>query len=790
MSTRQLTATDFTEPFSEEDFIDGLYRKVVLRSKTEGSHFDPDILLITFEGAIVDIVRLSESATTDVEMLQTSYKDTKEEHTNILNEVTHRWSNIIKNFNDIDERVKAVSGRATFVGEQLEQLHTKRTRAEECKSLMNYFAQFRDAKDKRLDSIFTDPEKIHEGAMIIIKLREISREFKNEAWYDARAAVQDKYTEIERDLMNQYITAYEEQDIEVMCECAHTLFAFESYSQCVDHYLTRHPYLLNAMEESTSGGMYGATTAPAPLTIPDPNDRLDDGDDDAPAALRLPEPPKPPDSAKITAFFAEIYDECDQEVEKIHSIFKDPENVIGRFIEKVFTIKIKNYVDRVLQDIKEHDGLNLYLEILTTLHQQIYKLSERMNKFEINDVSLTSRLCELIMDTYTATYIEDEIFNLKLESQAILKEFYQSINHDQRVKLSENTQAMEKFLAGGASLSSGFADRSRYSVRSFLGGDALASSTMLSAEVALSIISLSQQSSERVQKLSTPQELAHHASRVYLTTLDMIGVDHVIYALYFRASSGVSSTVRGEPNLDIFDISNVANYIFHLLQLHFRNQIEPLLSGHYDIHRQITDRKNKIQDMAEDSIAESLVKVQLAILEHLKKLLSAQNKKDYRPPEDDISMLGKPLTKACEKTVGYLQNIRVKLQASLDGVNYQRFVVELLTRFHRMLVEHMRSFTISSVGGMILSRDMAEYRKTVDEFKVPALDGPFHLLHEVCNVFVMKEENVRAVLDEGSNLSRLPRSFLQSLIAQRADYRGTLVRTRSPRPPFAHHESI
>ncbi|KAK8780352.1 hypothetical protein V5799_018308 [Amblyomma americanum] len=71
-------------------------------------------------------------------------------------------------------------------------------------------------------------------------------------------------------------------------------------------------------------------------------------------------------------------------------------------------------------------------------------------------------------------------------------------------------------------------------------------------------------------------------------------------------------------------------------------------------------------------------------------------------------------------------------------------------------------------GGMILICDHNEYRKCARQFKIPALDKMFDVLHALCNLLVVAPENLKDVCRD-DQLASLERSVLVNFVQLRTD---------------------
>ena len=103
------------------------------------------------------------------------------------------------------------------------------------------------------------------------------------------------------------------------------------------------------------------------------------------------------------------------------------------------------------------------------------------------------------------------------------------------------------------------------------------------------------------------------------------------------------------------------------------------------------------------------------MIQMLSQLLAAQKKTDYRPEEPDIphtTQVSAQLTRAtpsyicscmnllqsCTKAVALIKECTEAITVSLDGKNAEVVLMEYGMRVHRILYEHILTFTVNSAG--------------------------------------------------------------------------------------------
>ena len=119
-----------------------------------------------------------------------------------------------------------------------------------------------------------------------------------------------------------------------------------------------------------------------------------------------------------------------------------------------------------------------------------------------------------------------------------------------------------------------------------------------------------------------------------------------------------------------------------------------------------------------------------------------QRKTDFKPEMEMVDTLNTP---ACLTVVQYFSSMIKHIKDRLDGKSLENVLSELGIRFHRVIYEHLQQFQFNSAGAMCAICDMNEYRKCVKELGVPLVTTLFDTLHALCNLLLVKPENLKQV---------------------------------------------
>jgi len=110
------------------------------------------------------------------------------------------------------------------------------------------------------------------------------------------------------------------------------------------------------------------------------------------------------------------------------------------------------------------------------------------------------------------------------------------------------------------------------------------------------------------------------------------------------------------------------------------------------------------------------------------------------------------------------------MKDSMDGKNIEAVLTELGTRFHRVIYEHLLSFQYSSVGAFSVLCDVGEYRKCVEEFKLPFLNTLFDTLRALCNLLISLPKDLSQDFNR-EELTCLDSSIRMTFVQLRTDFK-------------------
>jgi len=453
--------------------------------------------------------------------------------------------------------------------------------------------------------------------------------------------------------------------------------------------------------------------------------------------------------------FRDVIPLCEKNFSVMTEVFSNADQVMAKFVLNIYHLKLQKYIVTSLLDRSDTDR---YLKNLYDLYSRTVKLSNELSHFEMgNDNMYLSKLTMNIFQKYLESYISVEIKCLKEKSAAILHKYYESKNHQKKQIQTGGFQDLRRDLQAviGTRANFNIAQIENY------GGE-----TFLSEEVAIALLQESKLAFRRCELLSRQSDMPGNALQIFEILLHYLMAEHLDYALELGLQSVPIPENKTHPQISFFDVLRQCNAIVHLLEKQFIDSLVPLVIS-TPKHGDCLQKKKYLLEQIEFKLDTGLDRSINAIVGWVRIYLQTEQKKTDFKPETDVDTLASP---ACLAVVQYVGSMVERIRDSVDGKNVEALMTEFGARFHRVIYEHLQQFQYNSAGAMCAICDVNEYRKCVKEFKVPLVNTLFDTLHALCNLLLVKPENLKQVCT-GDQLAGLDRSILLNFIQLRSDYK-------------------
>ncbi|KAG7202557.1 hypothetical protein KM043_009753 [Ampulex compressa] len=453
--------------------------------------------------------------------------------------------------------------------------------------------------------------------------------------------------------------------------------------------------------------------------------------------------------------FQDVIPMCTKYHELMQQVFLNPEQVMAKFVLNIYHLRLQKYAVAKLADKTDSDK---YLRNLYDLYTRTVKLSMELKAFNMGtDDTYLTKLTRNIFQKYLDTYITIEVKALREKSTALLIEYYESKNHQKKQLQTGGFQELRRDLQAvlSARTNINIAQIENY------GGE-----TFLSEELAIALLQRSKGAFQRCQLLSQPNDISANTLQILDILLQYLISEHVDYALELGLQSVPIPESRAQPEIHFFNVARQCNAIVRLLEEQFNDSVVPLIAS-TPKHGEGVLKKNVILDQVNAKLETGLDRSINAIVGWVKVFLQNEQRKTDFKPETDVDTLNTP---ACLTVVQFVTNMIRHIRNTLDGKNLENVLTELGVRFHKVIYDHLQQFQFNSAGAMCAICDMNEYRKCVKELEVDVVTSSFDTLHALCNLLLVKPENLKQVCT-GDQLVTLDRGVLVNFIQLRTDYK-------------------
>jgi len=223
-----------------------------------------------------------------------------------------------------------------------------------------------------------------------------------------------------------------------------------------------------------------------------------------------------------------------------------------------------------------------------------------------------------------------------------------------------------------------------------------------------------------------------------------------------------------------FSLMYNLNSSLSIIQLYFEEHVIPISSAvSPTCTRKMFEIKNSFFESCLRYINKVLKLEINGISLHLNSIAQKLVKKsDYRPKADDFSSFNST-TQYCQAVREYLRTSSKIINQNLPKSNAVKVLNRIGKIFFEQLIEMIKKITFNDVGALVLLNDINSYLEMLEDFGYESQNSLvvyFKFLRELSNILLVKPENLRSVLQEGS-LNLVDIRLFYPFIALRADFR-------------------
>lgn len=224
-------------------------------------------------------------------------------------------------------------------------------------------------------------------------------------------------------------------------------------------------------------------------------------------------------------------------------------------------------------------------------------------------------------------------------------------------------------------------------------------------------------------------------------------------------------------------VSNL-NSVLSIVQLYFEEHIIPISSSvSSTCARRMFDIKISFFDSCLRYINKVLKLEINGISLHINNIAQKYvRKSDYRPKIDDFTAFNST-TNYCREVREYLRTCAKVIHQYLPSNNAFKIINRIGKIFFEHLIEMIKKITFNDVGALVLLNDVNSYLEMLSEFGSESqkhLIVYFNFLRELSNVLMVKPENLRSVLQEGT-LNLVDIRLFYPFISLRSDFKSNKI---------------
>ncbi|KAI9039741.1 exocyst subunit SEC10 [Aspergillus affinis] len=808
-SNRDFIVKEFIETLSDTAASN---RRSIIGPSSANQLFDPKPLIRTFEHAQQRLGELSGDLEIRENELSAAVRRAEAQHSQNLNTLGRKLKQTIGSFQQLDtslngagtqiagaDNAEATGNMAVETGRRLEELDRQRRRALDAYFLLQCWEGVSNRGEitllENLRRSGTGEAKVR-SAQIARQLLRISQRLDPDSWNESGGKnskphgngsgeqsptegidsvrrntreVIEKFSEtLEKDLLKQFDDFYRKANFEGMRDCATVLQDFSGGASVIALFVNQHQFFIDRSQLVTEE-VAGDTESWEKLADPDA------------------------EPLKVEPSLQSLVDEVKVVVQEESAIIKRAfpyyEQVLGKFLQRVFQQSIQQRLEMVLERANDISPL-AFLRSLQSSRSYISALVDDLKSHGLTEnpdpisaqtaLVLDQQLEDLFVPYFVgSSYIEREKKTLEELYTSLLFRF--TTFHARRKKAA--TTFMASLSKSGTELlssardtyinrleTSEFSPTHRKMLLQVAGlresGDVTKPTDVKLVEddglpsiaYAKRMLKWLAEGVGRGLELSVTSETPKDMLALLSLLLSMMGEGYIEVCLD-AALETATSQESGKAEPDFVYLSAVRNAIgiANLVIMCVNTLLIPLAAGSITVRREMEKKTNLITVRIEDKVNSIEQKTVDATLTWINKILSGQKKNDFRPKEgDNAAWLEKLQTPTCASICSFLARVHSVIVQSLpsSGTNLRQLLTEIALGVRSLLLEHFKRFSVNGPGGLLVTKDMTQYNDLLkswdidEQLKAPS--GALDVLLEVGSLFVVGSEALREKVRGGA----------------------------------------
>ncbi|KAL4878249.1 exocyst complex component Sec10-like protein [Aspergillus karnatakaensis] len=801
-SSRDYIVKEFIEALSDSATSN---RRSTLGPASGNQPFDPKPLIRTFEHAQRRLGELSGDLEIKENELSAAVRRAEAQHSQNLNTLGKKLQQAIGSFQQLDTSLHnndfpggglstATGNMAVETGKRLEELDRQRRRALDAHFLLECWDGVSNRGEITLLENFRrsgSGEAKVRSAHIARQLLRISQRLDPQRWNESghrgsepynnghmstngnvtdgvngfrwnTREIIEKFSEtLEKDLLKQFDDFYRKANFEGMKDCATVLQDFNGGASVVALFVNQHQFFIDRSQLVN-----------------------EEGGGDPGSWEKLADPDAEPSGVdpSLQSLIDEVKVVVQEESAIIKRAFPNYEQVLGKFLQRVFQQSIQQRLELVLEKANNVSSL-AFLRSLQSSRSSISTLVDELKAHGLTEhpenissqtsLVLDQQLEDLFVPYFVgSSYIEREKRTLEELYASLLFKF--TTFHNRRKKATTTFMASlsksgSELLASAREayinrLESSEVSSTQKSVLIQVADLKESSDVVRSNDIRLTeedgqpsisyakrMLKWLAEAVGRGLELSVSTETPKDMLALLNLLLSIMGEGYLEICLDAALEAATAQEPgKIEPDFAylpaVRDSINIAN----LMVMCINTLLVPLASSGVTVRREMEKKTSLATVRLEEKINIIEQKVIDITLVWVGKVLSGQKKNDFRPKEgDSMAWLERLQTPTCTSLCTFLSRVHDMAVKSLpaSGTNLRQLLTEIALGTRTILLEHFKRFTVNGPGGLMVTKDMTQYTNLLkswdidDQIKGPS--GMLDVLLEVGSLFVVGPEALR-----------------------------------------------
>ncbi|KAL8926876.1 MAG: hypothetical protein Q9208_002685 [Pyrenodesmia sp. 3 TL-2023] len=810
--------------FVVKDFVENLSESAVPPKRRSGpasqaNAFDPKPFIRTFEHALNRMQELSGELEHRENELSAAVRRAESQHISTLQASDRKLEQIRQNFNGLDNLLKGEDANSVNsvveIGRRLEELDRQRTRAQDSIFLIQCWLEVSQRGELfLLEDIRRQGggERKVRCANIARQLTKISQALDPESWkqvngiskpvnglngtsdsgnhrqrrHNTRELIEKFSETLEKDLLKSFDDFYRRENYEGMHDCAKVLYDFNGGASVIGAFVNQHQFFIDRSQLITEEVGGDAETW----------ERLADPDAEPPGV-----------ESSLQSLIDEVKITAQAESLIIKRAFPYAEQVMAKFLQRVFQQSIQQRLEMVLEKANAISSLTFLRSLqaarsaLSTLVDDLkmHGLTEHPESISLQTALILDQQFDDLFVPYFAgsSYIEREKRNLEELYSSLLFKF--TIFHSRRRKapvtfMKSLAKSGSEMLASARDAyverldSSDLAPAQKAMLLRVAGlKDAENAKAQTEIEVSDEDGVLSIATAKRMLKwlaeaigrgleLNGGNETARDVSallQILVTNMGEIYLQSALDAANDLAASQENHT-KTEPDLSYVPTLKPAITIMHLFSTFIHTVLLPLAAPNIAIRKSMARSTDQTMEALETKVNTILQHSIDVILNWTSKLLSAQKKTDFRPRDDPSfgpNYLELLQTPTCQAVYTFLSRLHPLFSTAISpGPNLTSFFLEIALGFRALLFAHFQKFQVNAAGGIMVTKDLTKYIELLRSWELgEAFEGSVEALTEIGHLFVVGPEALRERVRGKAAGGGWDRADLRAFVMRRED---------------------